>query len=288
MTPASYTITGSGPSSATFTQTITGTSTTVASLAFGSWTVTINAYNSDTTPTLIGSGSATVTVNTGETTTASITVTPITGTGTLDLSASWTSSLVSNPSISASLTPYAGTAKTLTFSTPTVTSGTATSTSATTGLATGYGVLALSLLDNTTSEAGAVEVVRIVNGQTTSGTYTLNPNQAGGSIQVNFSQNMENPLNVTISGASSSTLAAGASENLTASASGDTSGGSTIAYVWYVNTTIVQNGGASYTFTAPATNTYVSDPVYYNITAVAFNSNGTQGGSTTVQQTVTY
>ena len=108
MTPVSYTVTGSGPGGATFSQTTTGAAVTVNSLAFGSWNITVNALNSD--GTLIGSGQAAASVHTGQTTTVAISVVPLTGNGTLNLTVSWTASQVEIPSILASLTPPSGSA----------------------------------------------------------------------------------------------------------------------------------------------------------------------------------
>ena len=290
MDPASYTVTGTGPNSATFTRTMAGTETsvTVGSLAFGSWSITVDAYNNETpAPTLIGTGSASTTVHTGLTATATVTVTPLTGTGVLDLTVNWPDSDVQNASISASLAPFSGSSATLPFSSKTVNTGIATETSHNTGIATGYSTLALSLLDGAIVEAGTVEVVRIVKGQTTSGTYTLAVNQVGGAIQIIVITNMENALTVAVAGASASPLAPGTSETLTASVTNYTG---TVAYVWYVGTTIVQNGGASYHFVAPLTspNSTSAPDAYYNITVTAFNSDGTQAGSETVPQTVDF
>jgi hypothetical protein len=242
----------------------------VTGLVSGSWTVTVNAYNSD--PTLIGSGSATVTVSAGATATATITVSPLTGTGTLNLTATWTSGLVSTPTINASLTPSSGSAVSLPF----YISGNEGA-SSTTGLASGYGTLSLNLLSNGTSVMGAIEVVRIVAGQTTSGSYSFtNTNQPGGSIQVNVSQSMATPLNVSISGATA-TLPQGNTETLTASVSNYTGNA---VYVWYVNGTSVGTG-ATYVFGAS------KNVGTYRIDVAAFSADGTQAGSTTASIQVT-
>ncbi len=271
--PASYTVSGTGPNGATFTKSTSGTSVTASSLDLGSWTITVNAYNSDSpTPTLIGSGSSTVTVSSAETTTVGITVAPLTGTGTLNLSASWTSGLVQTPSISASLTPASGSAVSLPF----VIVGNQGS-SSTSGLASGYGTLSLNLLDNGNSVMGAIEVVRIVAGQTTSGNFAFaNTNQPGGSIQVTVSQNMATPLNVSISGATA-TLPQGNTETLTASVSNYTGSPS---YVWYVNG-VSAGTGATYVFgTTQGIGTY-------RIDVAAFSADGTQAGSTSTSIQVT-
>ena len=271
--PASYTVSGTGPNGATFTKSTSGTSVTASSLALGSWTVTVNAYNSDSpTPTLIGSGSATAQVASAATTTLSISVIPLTGTGTLYLQANWTSGLVQTPSISASLTPASGSAVSLPFAIV----GNQGS-SSTSGLASGYGTLSLNLLDNGNSVMGAIEVVRIVAGQTTSGNFAFaNTNQPGGSIQVTVSQNMATPLNVSISGATA-TLPQGNTETLTASVSNYTGSPS---YVWYVNG-VSAGTGTTYVFgTTQGIGTY-------RIDVAAFSADGTQAGSTSTSIQVT-
>jgi hypothetical protein len=295
MTPASYIISGAGPSSATFKTTITsGTADTETSLAVGLWTITVDAYNNSvpTSGTKIGSGSTTVTVTAGNTATATVTVTPIVGKGELDLTANWTASQVTTPVVTATLTPP-GTGATVvnlnSFSAPTSSSGIDTATSNTTGLNTGYSTLALTLTGSNISEMGAVEVVRIVNGQTTTGSYTLAANQAGGAIQVNITPDMLDALQVGITNSSGGTpgqtIASGASESLTAAVSNYTG---TVTYVWYVNGQSVFTG-SSYAFTTVSHNPNLNgSPYTYRIDVTAFTSDGTQAGSTTLTQTVNF
>ena len=89
MTPASYTIKGSGPAGASFTQAVTGTSATISNLVAGAWSITVEAYNGDASPTLIGSGTGTVAVTAGKTESLGITVIPLSGNGRLSLTVSW-------------------------------------------------------------------------------------------------------------------------------------------------------------------------------------------------------
>jgi formylglycine-generating enzyme required for sulfatase activity len=264
MDVTTYTVTGTGPNGATFTANLTGTSVTQNNLAFGSWTIAVNALNAG--GTLIGTGSTTATVNTGQTTSASVTVTPITGTGTLSLTVNWPAAQVQTPSITASLTPALGTAQSLAFTV----SG-ANATYSNTALGNGYYTLAFTVNDNGIAEAGVVEVVRIVAGQTTSGTYTFaNVNQAGGGITVNITANMQNPLDVAIAGASA-TLNVGSTQSLTASVS-NYSGN--VSYVWYVNG-VSQATGSTYSFGSGLS------AGYYRIDVVAFTADGTRAGSAT-------
>jgi 6-phosphogluconolactonase (cycloisomerase 2 family) len=264
MDATSYTVTGTGPSSATFTATTTGAAVTENSLAFGSWTIVVNALNAS--GDLIGTGTASTQVNTGATSTVSVSVTPIAGTGTLSLSVSWPAAQVQTPSIAASLTPALGTAQSLPF---VISGSSATYSSAAIG--NGYYTLAFTLQDNGIVVAGAVEVARIVAGQTTSGTYTFtNVNAPGGSIQVNINADMQNPLGVTIAGASA-TMSAGSTQNLTASVSNYTGN---VSYVWYVNG-VSAGTGSSYSFGSGV------GAGYYRIDVAAYSADGTRAGSAT-------
>jgi hypothetical protein len=264
MNAASYTVTGTGPNSATFTAATTGAAVSESGLAFGSWTVVVNALNAG--GTVIGTGTELAQVSTGQTTAVAVTVTPVAGTGSLSLTVSWPSAQVETPSIAASLTPALGSAQSLKFS---ISGSTGTYSSG--PLANGYYTLALTVDDGGAAEAGAVEVVRIVTGQTTNGTYSFaNVNQAGGNIQVNITTNMEDPLTVSLAGASP-TMNAGGTESLSASVS-NYSGN--VSYVWYVDGAS-QSSGTSYVFGSGL------GAGSYRVDAVAFAADGTRAGSAT-------
>ena len=262
MTPVSYTVSGTGPGGATFSQTTNGGSVTVNSLAFGSWSIVVNAMNAD--GTLIGSGQAAASVHTGQTTTVAISVVPLTGIGALNLTVSWTASQVETPSIVASLTPPTGPATPLSFS---INGSQATYSS--TSIPAGYQTLTVQLMDNNIAVMGAVEVVRIVSGQTTSGTYAFtNVNQPGGSVQVNITPALADPIPVSISGVPS-TISAGTSVTATASVSDGTTG---VVYVWYLNGVSVGTG-ASFTFGSTLA------AGYYRLDVTAYTA--TRAGSAT-------
>ena len=268
MTPVSYTVSGTGPGGATFSQTTTGGSVTVNSLAFGSWSIVVNAMNAD--GTLIGSGNSTAAVHTGQTTTVAISVVPLTGNGALNLTVSWTASQVETPSIVASLTPPSGSATPLSFS---ITGSQATYSS--TSIPAGYQTLTVQLMDNNIAVMGAVEVVRIVTGQTTSGTYAFtNVNQPGGSVQVNITPALADPIPVSISGVPA-TITAGTSITATASVSDGTTG---VVYVWYLNGVSVGTG-ASLTFGSSLA------AGYYRLDVTAYTA--TRAGSATASLQVT-
>ena len=101
MNAASYTVSGTGPNSETFTATTTGAAVTENALSFGGWTIVVNAL--DAAGIVIGTGSATARVDTGQTNTVSVTVTPISGTGELSLTVTWPASQVQTPSVIAPL-----------------------------------------------------------------------------------------------------------------------------------------------------------------------------------------
>src|SRR5208283_2701136 len=139
----------------------------------------------------------------------------------------WTGSLVENASILASLTPPVGPSTPLSFS---VSGSTATYSSTT--IPAGYQTLTVQLLDSGIPVMGAVEVVRIVAGQTTSGTYAFtNVNQPGGALQVNITPAMAEPIPVSISGVPA-TVSVGGSMTATATVSDGTANPT---YVWYLN-----------------------------------------------------
>ena len=93
---ASYTISGSGPHSSTFSLSgVTGASVTQNALLVGAWTIQVDALNANSD--LIGSGSISVSITAGETSTATVTVSPLSGTGTLNITLSWASGLIASP-----------------------------------------------------------------------------------------------------------------------------------------------------------------------------------------------
>jgi hypothetical protein len=225
MTPASYDVTGAGPSSRSFGQSTTATSVVIPGLAFGQWTVTVSAKNA--AGTVIAQGSSSVTVQTGAQASLAIVPAPLSGTGTVSLSVSWVAADVQTASIDAQLTPSTGSAIPLAF---TLSSGSASCQN--TAIPTGYYTLSLKLLDNGIVVMGAVEVVRIVKGATTSGSFDFSQvNKPGGAISVAITPQMSEPLTVTMQG-QAATLAVGSSMTVTAGVSGSVGN---VIYVWYVN-----------------------------------------------------
>ncbi len=260
----SYTITGSGPDGASFAATTTGESVTAKGLDYGSWTILVYALNES--GMLIGSGTSTVTVG-SDAASVNVSVEPIEGTGTLSVSVSWPSEDVLSPSIYATLTPALGTAQELEFE---ISDSTASYSSSEVG--NGYYTLSLILKDGETSVAGAVEIVRIIADQETSGSYEFsNINSTGGSISVSIDADMQNPLEVTLSGASE-TQVYGSSGTLCASVA-DYSGN--IVYFWYINGELRSTCGSCFCFGEDEV------PGYYRVDVLAYAADGSRAGSDT-------
>lgn len=273
MNPASYRVSGIGPLGATFTPvTISGTTASIEKLVAGSWTITVDAYNADATPTKIGSGSAIVTVINGRTTNTPVTVIPLTGNGTLTLSLTWPSDVLVNPQVVATLKPTTGSVQSLAFTVDT-TSASYTSSA----IPAGYYTLSISLNEETTTVAGRSETVRIVDGQTTNGSYSFpNLNPAGGTVSVDITPELANPFTVSISGGQS-TMNVGASQSLTAVVS-NASG--PVIYAWYVNG--IDQDVSTATWTCGST----WKVGYYTIDAVAISTDGRKAGSSSMTVSV--
>jgi hypothetical protein len=273
MNPASFAITGTGPSGKTFSQSTSGTSLTVGKLAFGTWNITVSAKNA--AGTVIGQGTGTAVVVTGQQTALAITVTPLSGTGTLDLDVTWTAADVPTPSVDAQLLPSSGSAIPVAF---TLAAGSASCLR--TGIAAGYYTLTLRLLDNGVLVMGAVEVVRIVSGQTTSGAFDFTQiNQGTGSVTLTITSMNGDPIPVTLSG-QAATLAAGVSMTVTAAVPASVGN---VTYIWYLNGEAKATGSsASPTFTVGST----LAAGFYRLDVTAFTADGLRAGAATCAFTV--
>jgi hypothetical protein len=225
MVPAGYDISGSGPGGRSFSQATALTSIVIPGLAFGQWTITVNAKNQ--AGTLIAQGSAAIAVQTGVQSPLTIVPVPLQGNGKISLAVAWVASDVQTASIDAQLTPGSGSPIALPF---VLAAGTASCTNV--SVPTGYYTLSLKLLDNGLLVMGAVEVVRIVKDQTTAGTFDFTQvNKPGGAIAVSITPLMSEPLAVTMQG-QAATLPVGGSMTVAASVAGSVGN---VLYVWYLN-----------------------------------------------------
>ena len=214
MTIATYNISGTGPDGTTFQNNgVTGSAATINALATGNWTITVNALNS--TGTIISAGYTTVVIADGQTANANVTVSPLTGTGILNISLSWPSGSITNPVITATLTPQGGTAGNITF---TLGSDGVSATYQNNVINAGYYTLLVYLYDGTTFKWGAADAVRILAGQTSNGSYPIVPGTGFGGINIIITPDLQNPIGITFSGAQSN-LTVGTNMTVTATTS---------------------------------------------------------------------
>lgn len=273
MAPASFDILGTGPGGKSFSKSTSSASVVVSKLTFGTWNVTVTAKNAGNA--VIGRGTGTATVVTGQQTPLAITVTPIAGTGSFDLRVAWTAADVQTPSIDAQLLPSSGSAIPLACS---LASGSSSCLKA--GIPNGYYTLLLRLLDNGVLVMGAVEVVRIVAGQTTTGTFDFTQiNKGVGSIAVSITPRSGDPIGVTMAG-QSATLATGASMMVTAAVPASIGN---VAYVWYLNGESKAVGATS----SPSFVVGATLPAgFYRLDVTAFTADGLRAGAATHTFTV--
>ena len=187
----------------------------------------------------------------------------------MNVSVTWTAAL-QNPSIQASLMPFSGSAPSLDIAVL----GNQGSCSGS-SIAAGYYTLTLQLLENGFPVMGAVEVVRIVSGQTTSGAYDFS-NVNRGTVAVNITPALANPILMSISGVPS-TVERGTIVTAAALV-GD--GTPSAVYVWYLNGVFQANG---------PTCAFGSDlnTGYYRLDATAFTADGKRAGSASAEFQVT-
>ena len=273
MTVKSYDVSGWGPDGATFFTSFTGSSITQQGLAFGEWTINVEGRN--TGNTIVTRGTADIEVTTGTTQVVDIVMNPIAGPGTLTLTVSWDPADVMMPSILSQLVPSQGPATDLAFTMPSA--GAAGYSNNT--IQSGYYTLIVKLFDNGQLVMGAVDVVRIVAGETTSGAIDFTDvNRGTGTISVNITLKMNEPVQVTMNG---QTPELGTGRPMTVTASIPPGLGTAI-YVWYMNGVSVGTG-SSITLNDAAN---PLSPKTYRLDVCAFVSNGSRGGSTTCTFTV--
>lgn len=274
MNVAAYEIDGTGPNGATFTLNTTQTNNEITGLVEGTWNIVVAARNQ--ADENIGTGSSSITLTSTDTVSMSISVSPIQGYGTLSLTTTWPSGEVGKPSLKASLLPAAGSAIPLNY-----TLGTGTASVTDSSIPSGYYTLSQSLLDNGVVVMGSVEVVRIVAGQTTSGTFNYTSvNMVDPTLNVDISPTLDNPLSVSVSGVAQS-INFGGTMTVTPSISGY-SGNAT--YVYYLN------GQAAGTTTSASPSYTIGSglaPGTYRLDVTAFSADGLRAGSTSATFTVT-
>jgi N-acetylneuraminic acid mutarotase len=195
MTPTYYNISGTGPSGASLTRNgITNRNVLLENLVPGGWTIVVDAFNEDNIR--IGSGIKNVTVVANYPVDLTVEVRPINGSGTLTIDLDWTGYTVGNPVIAATLTPKGGIGSPLTFTVKPDGTGATYSGSQ----LTGYYTLVVLMRDGSSFKWGAAEAVRILDGQTSPGSYKIEIPTGLGNINLTIVDELQNPIAVEITG----------------------------------------------------------------------------------------
>jgi hypothetical protein len=264
MSPANYGVSGVGPGGAAFIVSQDHNPIEQTGLPFGEWTVAVDLQNSS--GVFIARGESTVTIDTRTTTPVEIVVSALDGYGSLDLTVNWPPEDTENPSILSRLILSTGTSTELLFDM--VAPGQATYSSST--IPSGYHTLEVQLWDRGYLLTGAIEVVRIVNEQTTSGVFNFaQVNQPEGRIAVYLTPELNDPIDVTILDQPTEVYWG---EEVTVRASVPSDVGN-VVYVWYLNG-VPQATGSTFTITND------TDIGLYRLDVTAFTADGRRAGST--------
>ncbi len=270
MVPEMYSISGTGPDGSNFSVSTGSETIEVPNLRFGTWDITVEAFNDDASPVSIGSGSNSVAIVAGATTLCTVVVTPYTGFGSLSLALTWSGASVANPAIASTITRNGGIPAVLAFS---VSNGSASSLST---LAAGYYTVNTKLYGDGANSTrifmgGAVDVVRILQDQQTAGTMSIvvNSTVPDGDGGITIDPSMDDPIEVILTG-NVATITEGSTLTVHAAAPSETE---PVTYTWYLNG-VTQSGGSTYTSTGLPVGRYRLD-------VTAFNSDGSRAGSAT-------
>jgi hypothetical protein len=265
MIPATYDVMGIGPRGANFSFKNVKPPIMASNLEPGVWYITVNAKNES--GTIIATGEQFINLFPGQSQTVIMTVIPIEGFGAIDITMNWSPDDTWDPSVAAQLIPDTGAPIDLDFVMDT--EGIATYTGS--DIPSGYHTLIVQLLDGGELTLGAVEVVRVLQGQTTTGTFDFyDINLAEASIQVNITPVMDDPIDVTMN-SQIEEFGVGGFMTVEAEVPPDTGN---VTYVWYINGNALATGVS---FTTPS-----ELPVgVYRLDVVAFTADGSRAGSTT-------
>ena len=263
MTPTQYEFHGEGPNSSSFDVSNDQLPVYQTGLDLGEWTITVSAKNAD--DIIIAQGILTATIQPGNAIALRIPIWPVSGYGMLDLTVLWNEADIETPSLQGQLIPSVGAPIDLSFtiSEP----GRAEFLNDT--IPTGYHTLVIQLFDNDVHVTGAVEVVRIVDNQTTSSVFEFyDINQPGGDLDIDITPEMFDPIDVMLTGTEVEIIE-GNSMTLTASVPTEVG---VVEFMWYVNGEYKGTG-----------ETYLTEnnlqPGVYRLDVTAFTTDSMRAGS---------
>jgi len=261
--PSSFLISGTGPYDSTFEISTTTQTTDVPGLLFGNWNISVNALDSNNV--ILAKGEGSISIQAGETAALSLVLESPSGNGTLSITVNWDETLIENPVFESQLIPLQGEPIDIAFM---VNEGTANYTNNT--IPSGIYSLTIILLDNEVICGGAVEVVTIAKDHTTTGIFNLGVNPNNGSIDINITIELNDPIIVVMNGQTDS-LPQSSSMTVVASAPDETIN---IVYIWYLNG-LEKNIGPEYTFGNDL------PQGIYRLDVTAYTVDGKKGGSAT-------
>ncbi len=200
-TVTKFTVTGSGPSGASFAMTdIAGGAHSKGDLAAGAWS--IRAAGKNAAGDEIVEDSENITITAGSSTAVTLNCLPITGDGALSLELSWPIGTIGNPTIDAKLTSPSGSIQTVAMGI----SGTA-ATGTRSGITNGFYTLSIKLKDMAYDghlSWSKAETVLIMAGKTTTGRWVLTGSDLSlistGGISIGITSDSKQPIAVSLSG----------------------------------------------------------------------------------------
>ena len=195
----SYRIAGEGPGSESFDIETNKESISLDGLVIGEWTITAEGRNSNKDVLVTGTTTHRLSTTNGSCT---IVLEDLVGSGTLSIELEWDPDrIVSEPSIELEVTPQYGEKETRTLDLTSMDENAGTASYEGVDYPAGSYVLAARLFDGSVQVAGFVEAVRIVGGETSSGTIVFDldkfPVEPG---TLDLVDNTGVPVSCTISG----------------------------------------------------------------------------------------
>ena len=251
----SYRIVGEGPGSESFDIETNKESISLDGLVIGEWTLTAEGRNSNKDVLVTGTTTHRLSTTNGSCT---IVLEDLVGSGTLSIELEWDPDrIVSEPSIVLEVTPQYGEKETRTLDLTSMDENAGTASYEGVDYPAGSYVLAARLFDGSVQVAGFVEAVRIVGGETSSGTIVFDldkfPVEPG---TLDLVDNTGVPVSCTISGLEDTV---DADIPVTVSISADTDDLGSYMIVWYLDGNQIGEGEEA-TFT-PSAGTHRLDVV---------------------------
>lgn len=259
-----FSISVSGPNDQSLNLSTAEDTVNIKDLSFGQWHISVSGFNTE--DQLIVSASTDFEIHSNETTSVSLELLPLSGEGQLNLSLSWPENTLENPTIESTLKGSNGDVLSAEFTQSSEVNYATFSGS----YPAGYYTAIIKLLDNDALSFGHVEVIRIMDNQTTDGNIVFEKiNEVSGQIDLNIATNVQLPIDVSIVNAPSE-LTIDTTANISVAVDDSVL---SFVYAWYINGELIDTTNAK-TFDFSPTETG-----NYNIGVTVFTVDGDQAGS---------